>query len=70
MTSSNMVVSGQDSRCHSGIAASGLCANLNSIAAPMRPSLTYDQGKEMTRHTELAAQPCCDRHSPWQRGTP
>ena len=55
-------------------ALAGFSAKLNSIAAPMRQSLTYDQGKEMSRHAELAAQTgvtvyFCDPHSPWQRGT-
>jgi hypothetical protein len=40
----------------------------------MRHSLTYDQGKEMTRHRELTASTgvkvyFCDPHSPWQRGS-
>jgi IS30 family transposase len=44
-------------------------AKLNSIAAPIRHSLTYDQGKEMTRHRELTASTgvkvyFCDTHSP------
>jgi len=47
---------------------------LNSIAQPMRLSLTYDRGKEMARHQELSANTgirvyFCDPHSPWQRGT-
>jgi IS30 family transposase len=55
-------------------ALAGFSAKLNSIAAPLRKSFTYDQGKEMARHAELAAQTgvkvyFCDPHSPWQRGT-
>jgi IS30 family transposase len=55
-------------------ALAGFSAKLNSIAAPMRQSFTYDQGKEMTRHADLVAQTgvkvyFCDPHSPWQRGT-
>ena len=47
---------------------------LRSIAAPMRQSITHDQGGEMARHKELAANASikvyfCDPHSPWQRGT-
>ena len=47
---------------------------LRSIAKPMRQSLTHDQGSEMARHKELAANSniavyFCDPHSPWQRGT-
>ncbi len=40
----------------------------------MRQTLTYDQGKEMARHRELAQATgvrvyFCDPHSPWQRGS-
>jgi IS30 family transposase len=47
---------------------------LLSIAEPMRLSLTYDQGREMTRHKELTERTgvavyFCDPHSPWQRGS-
>ncbi|HET7868628.1 MAG TPA: IS30 family transposase [Burkholderiaceae bacterium] len=47
---------------------------LRSIAEPMRLTLTYDQGKEMMAHRELAARTgvrvyFCDPHSPWQRPT-
>ena len=55
-------------------ALAGFSAKLNSIAEPMRHSLTYDQGKELSRHKELTARTSvavyfCDPHSPWQRGT-
>ena len=55
-------------------ALAGFSAKLNSIAAPLRQSLTYDQGKEMARHLELSANTgvkiyFCDPHSPWQRGS-
>ena len=47
---------------------------LRSVAQPMRQSLTYDQGSEMARHKELAANLniavyFCDPHSPWQKGS-
>ena len=47
---------------------------LNSIAQPMRQTLTYDRGKEMSYHQQLTlntgvAVYFCDPHSPWQRGT-
>jgi IS30 family transposase len=49
-------------------------AKLNAIAAPLRQTLTYDQGREMTCHRALAQRTgvmvyFCDPHSPWQRGT-
>ncbi|QXL83200.1 IS30 family transposase [Comamonas sp. NLF-1-9] len=58
-------------------AASALQAftdKLQSIAEPMRKTLTYDQGKEMARHGELTQATgvkvyFCDPHSPWQRGS-
>ncbi len=47
---------------------------LNTIAKPMRGSLTYDRGSEMARHRELSHNTgmkvyFCDPHSPWQRGS-
>ena len=47
---------------------------LRLIALPMRQSLTYDQGRRIARHKELAnsaniAVYFCDPHGPWQRGT-
>ena len=62
----------QDATAASALA--GFSAKLNAIAQPMRQSLTYDQGKEMSRHADLALQTgmkvyFCDPHSPWRRGT-
>ena len=61
-----------DASAESALAA--FTAKLNLIAAPLRQTLTYDQGKEMARHRELARSTSmrvyfCDPHSPWQRGT-
>ena len=52
----------------------GFSTKLNSIARPMRQSLTYDQGKEMAHHAQLSTNTgvrvyFCDPHSPWQRGS-
>lgn len=54
-------------------ALAGYTRKLNGIAEPMRQSLAYDQGKEMSRDAELTARIgvkvyFCDPHSPWQRG--
>ena len=61
-----------DSTAESALAA--FTAKLNQIAQPLRKSLTYDQGREMARHRELALATnirvyFCDPHSPWQRGS-
>lgn len=61
-----------DSTAESALA--GFTAKLNQIAAPLRQTLTYDQGREMARHRELARNTnirvyFCDPHSPWQRGS-
>ena len=61
-----------DATAESALAAFTL--KFRSIAQPMRVSLTYDQGKEMMRHKELAAATglrvyFCDPHSPWQKPT-
>ena len=55
-------------------ALGGFTAKLNSIAEPMRQTLTCDQGKEMSRHVELARNAkirvfFCDPHSPWEKGS-
>jgi IS30 family transposase len=62
----------EDATAASALAA--FSAKLNSIAAPLRQTFTYDQGNEMSRHQELTAATgvrvyFCDPHSPWQRGT-
>ena len=61
-----------DATAQSALAA--FTAKLNQVAQPMRQTLTYDQGKEMARHEELARRLqiqvyFADPHSPWQRGT-
>jgi IS30 family transposase len=58
-------------------AASALQAftnKLQSLVEPLRQTMTYDQGKEMSRHAELTQATgvkvyFCDPHSPWQRGS-
>jgi transposase, IS30 family len=47
---------------------------LSRVPQALRVSLTYDQGKEMARHADLAKRLnikvyFCDPHSPWQRPT-
>ena len=52
----------------------GFTKKLRYIPAPLRQTLTYDRGKEMTEHERLAKRLAlqvffADPHSPWQRGT-
>jgi len=48
---------------------------LSVLPEPLRRTLTWDQGSEMARHTEIAEILAttkvyfCDPHSPWQRPT-
>jgi transposase, IS30 family len=49
-----------------------LIAALSALPAPLRRSLTWDQGKEMALHAEITAAPgmpvyFCEKASPWQR---
>ncbi len=71
MTIASMRLTGSGARA---ITRAGFTAKLNSTAAPMRHSLTHNQGKEMTRHRELSARTgvkvsFCEPHSPRQRGS-
>jgi IS30 family transposase len=52
----------------------GFSRVLNGVPAPLRKTLTYDQGKEMSEHAQLTAMTgvavfFADPHSPWQRGS-
>jgi IS30 family transposase len=55
------------------VAACAFAGALNAIPAPLRKTLTYDQGKEMAEHENLARATgmrifFADPHAPWQRG--
>lgn len=52
----------------------GFACKLAPVPAPLRQSLTYDQGREMARHELLRKRLrlqtyFADPHSPWQRGS-
>jgi IS30 family transposase len=58
--------------CSSAAALEGFTRALRKVPQSLRKSFTYDQGKEMARHAELAERTkikvyFCDPHSPWQR---
>ena len=60
--------------CGADAALQGFSRALKRVPKTMLKSLTYDQGKEMARHEELARRLkikvyFCDPHSPWQRPT-
>jgi IS30 family transposase len=51
-----------------------IAADLRQLPAGLRKTLTWDRGREMAEHQELAAGLgldvyFCDPHSPWQRGS-
>lgn len=55
-------------------ACDGFTKKLRHIPAALRKTLTYDRGKEMAEHEQLAQRLAiqvffADPHSPWQRGT-
>jgi IS30 family transposase len=51
-----------------------IVAKMATLPQILRQTLTWDQGKEMSNHIQIAAATeldiyFCDPHSPWQRGT-
>ena len=55
------------------VAACAFAGTLNAIQAPLRKTLTYDQGKEIAHRPQLVMRTgmrifFADPHSPWQRG--
>nr|WP_240894118.1 IS30 family transposase [Halomonas alimentaria] len=55
------------------LATVGFCDKLNEVLRALRLSMTYDQGREMMKHPEIAqktgtAMYFADPHSPWQQG--
>jgi IS30 family transposase len=52
----------------------GVIAAFAELPVSLRRTLTWDQGKEMAMHSQIAAATgmrvfFCEAHSPWQRGT-
>ena len=55
-------------------ALEGFSHALNRVPTPMRKTMTYDRGKEMSAHLQLTERTgvavyFADPHSPWQRGS-
>ena len=55
-------------------AREGFTKKLRYVPAPLRKTLTYDRGKEMAEHKQLAQRLAiqiffADPHCPWRRGT-
>lgn len=63
-----------DGRATAEAMHAGLAATLGRLPADLRRTLTWDQGKDLALHQQLAEQIgikvfFCDAHSPWQRGS-
>lgn len=72
--SSRLVILAKMTAATALAAVEGFSLALNRVHEPMRKTLTYDQGKEMSRHKDLAEKTgieiyFADPHSPWQRGS-
>jgi IS30 family transposase len=72
--SSRLVMLAQMEGATAPAALEGFSRILNGVPGPMRKSLTYDQGKEMSEHKSLTERTgvavfFADPHSPWQRGS-
>lgn len=72
--SSRLVLLARMENASAAAALNGFSRVLNGVPEPMRKTLTYDQGKEMSEHKRLTEMTgvavfFADPHSPWQRGT-
>jgi IS30 family transposase len=72
--SSRLVLLAQMDNATAAAALKGFSRVLNGVPEPVRKSLTYDQGKEMSEHKQLTERTgvaifFADPHSPWQRGS-
>jgi transposase, IS30 family len=69
-----MIVALPGGRHAADAVAAALAARITALPAELRKTLTWDQGREMTRHAAFTITTgipvyFADPHSPWQRGT-